>query len=323
MVRLGYVWLGFILLKKTFYFISPQGLSKLVVCGGFSRGYVVPNTCEVFDLNSASSTCKNLPDFPEKVLGAIEGLRINGNPIICGGEGTGVVSNSCYSLGNGLWVSTDSMNSARIDAAAAQLQDGRIIVTGGFDKSRTTLNTSEILTVEGWKNIVPSLSVAINAHCMVTVNATTVMVIGGTQNGPWSGKTFYYTLGEDRWTEGPELNFKRGFQRCARIRTDKASQEMSVIVAGGDNSSSYISSVEILDAGLAFTLLYCIHNLSQGWPDFFSHGPFSIIFKVLRAATSFQRVEGFKFFGKFPKMFCKKDIFGSKSQNFPQIWHFR
>ncbi len=33
-------------------------------------------------------------------------------------------------------------------------------------------------------------------------------------------------------------------------------------------------------------------KLDQGWPDFFTQGPFSISFNVLGAASSFQGVEG-------------------------------
>ncbi len=85
---------------------------------------------------------------------------------------------------------------------------------------------------------------------MVTVNSTTVMVIGGFQNGMDSGKTFYFTFGEESWTEGPELKNKRGYHSCGKIRRNKESQEMSIIVAGGyAGGSSFLSSVEILDEG--------------------------------------------------------------------------
>jgi hypothetical protein len=87
---------------------------------------------------------------------------------------------------------------------------------------------------------------------MVTVNSTTVMAIGGRQNGPYySGKTFYFTFGEQSWTEGPELKNKRHYLSCGRIRRNKESQEMSIIVVGGHagGSSSRLSSVEILDEG--------------------------------------------------------------------------
>jgi hypothetical protein len=83
---------------------------------------------------------------------------------------------------------------------------------------------------------------------MVTVNSTTVMVIGGYQNEKISGKTFYFTFGEESWTEGPELKNKRVLLSCGKIRRNKDSQEMSIIVAGGYDGS-YLSSVEILDEG--------------------------------------------------------------------------
>ena len=84
---------------------------------------------------------------------------------------------------------------------------------------------------------------------MVTVNSTTVMVIGGRQNNQYSGKTFYFTFGDESWTEGPELKNKRGYHSCGKIRRNKESQEINIIVAGGSNGSTILSSVEILDEG--------------------------------------------------------------------------
>jgi hypothetical protein len=221
-----------------------QGFSKLLICGGFDPD---TDTCEVINLSSSASTCKNPPNFPAKVWGAIGGPGFKGNPIICGGFQNDVRSNKCYSLENNEWVSSASMNSVRMYAAATQLQDGKLLVTGGWDASLSDLNSAEMLTEEGWESNIPSLPVIINGHCMVTVNSTTVMVIGGALNEKISGKTFYFTFGEESWTEGPELKKKRSYHSCGKIRRNKESQEMSIIVAGGEDGSSYLSSVEILD----------------------------------------------------------------------------
>jgi hypothetical protein len=140
------------------------------------------------------------------------------------------------------------MKSVRVYAAAAQLQDGKLLVTGGLDSSGSYLNSAEMLTEEGWESNIPSLPVTIYAHCMVTVNSTTVMVIGGSQDGQISGKTFYFTFGEESWTEGHELKNNRLYHSCGMIRKNKESQAMSIIVAGGRDGSS-LSSVEILDEG--------------------------------------------------------------------------
>ncbi len=226
-----------------------KGFSKLLICGGENTDF-----CQVINLASSASTCKNPPNFPARVFAAIGGLGFKGNPIICGGIQNYARSNKCYSLENNKWVSSTSMNSVRYFAVAAQLQDGKILVTGGLDDSYagpngTYLNSAEMLTEEGCESNIPSLPVIINAHCMVTVNSTTVMVIGGYQNNQYSGKTFYFTFGEESWTEGPELKNKRRSHSCGKIRRDKDSQEMSIIVAGGHDGSSYLSSVEILHEG--------------------------------------------------------------------------
>jgi hypothetical protein len=230
-----------------------KAFSKLLICGG-ENPYT--DTCEVINLASTASICKIPPNFPKKIYQAIGGLGFKGNPIICGGGQNHHYSNMCYSLENNEWVSSASMNSVRMFAAAAQLQDGKLLVTGGYngspfvltikDDGSTFLNSAEMLTEEGWESNIPSLPVTIRRHCMVTVNSTTVMVIGGYQNDEHSGKTFYFTFGEESWTDGPELQNKRYFHSCGRIRRNKESQEMSIIVAGG---YGYLSSVEILDEG--------------------------------------------------------------------------
>jgi hypothetical protein len=141
------------------------------------------------------------------------------------------------------------MNSVRVKTAATQLQDGKLLVAGGGLHSGSYLNSAEMLTENGWESNIPTLPVTNFAHCMVTVNSTTVVVIGGGQNGlDYSGKTFYFTFGEESWTEGPELKNKRGYHSCGKIRRNKESQKMSIIVAGGYDNS-YLSSVEILDEG--------------------------------------------------------------------------
>ncbi len=215
----------YIKVKNGFFLF--KGFSKLIVCGGYDI-----DTCEVINLESSATTCKNLPNFPATFYGAIGGLGFNENPIICGGNQNNTFSNRCYSLENNEWVSSGSMNSVSAYVGAAQLQDGTLLVTGGWN-GQESLNVTEMLTEGGWESNIPSLPVTIYAHCIVSVNSTTVMVIGGNQNDKTEGKTFYFTFGELRWTEGPALKYKRSYHSCGKIRRDEESQEMSIIVAGG------------------------------------------------------------------------------------------
>ncbi len=223
-----------------------KGFSKLLICGGYPTHY--KDTCEVINLESTTTTCKNPPNFPAKLEGAIGGIGFKGKAIICGGDQNGAYTNRCYSLENNEWVSSVSMNSARAYASAAQLQDGKILVTGGSTGGLAFSNSAEMLVEEEWESTIPSLPVTIGDHCMVTVNSTTVIAIGGFQNGQRSGKTFFFTFGEESWTEGPELKSKRACHSCGRIRRAEGSQEMSIIVAGG-LAENVLSFVEILDEG--------------------------------------------------------------------------
>jgi hypothetical protein len=88
----------------------------------------------------------------------------------------------------------------------AQLKDGNLLVIEGYDGPEYLKNT-EMLAERGWEGRVPPLPVTIAHHCMLTVNSTTVFVVGETQNGLVSGRTFYFTFGAETWTEGPELKF--------------------------------------------------------------------------------------------------------------------
>ncbi len=220
-----------------------EGFSKLLICGGYDPNI---NTCEAINLKSSTSTCKNPPNFPVIVHGAIQGIGLKENPLICGGEQNGSLSNSCYSLENNEWVSSLSMISERYAAAVAHLQDGKLLVTGGLFH-----NDAELLTDEGWERKIPSLLAITSFHCIVTVNSTTVMVIGGYQNSLVSGKTFFFTFGDRRWTNGPILKYERKAHICGKIRRDKESQDMSIIVAGGvgPGTANILSSVEILHEG--------------------------------------------------------------------------
>ncbi len=224
-----------------------KGSSKLLICGGYTNSKPT-NQCEVIDLNS-NRTCKNPPNYPTKVVGAIGGLEFKEDPIICRGSQDNSISKKCYSLENNSWVSSQNMNTARVNAAVAQLQDGKLLVTGGLDDYLSGQNSSNLLTKDGWESKIPPLPVNIIYHCMVPVNSTTIMVIGGYQNIQYySGKTFFFTFGEEIWTEGPTLENARRIHSCGKIRRDKASQKMSIIVAGGFDGSS-MSSVEILAEG--------------------------------------------------------------------------
>ncbi len=70
-----------------------------------------------------------------------------------------------------------------------------LFVTGGNSHGKS-ISTAEILTENGWEEFSPSLPVTISQHCMVLLNSTTAMVVGGQQNTIVSADT--YLISDDK-----------------------------------------------------------------------------------------------------------------------------
>ncbi len=200
-------------------------------------------------MESESTTCQNLPNFTTESVGYFGGLGFEDRATICGGRHN---SNNCYSLVDNDWVATPGMTSGRTYAAVSPSPStpAELFVTGGQDGE--DLNTAEVLTEEGWETLPQPLPVTISAHCQVLLNSTTVLVIGGRQNGNVSSANTHFFNGDSEvWTEGPPLEIARSYHSCGKIRQKSDGNELSVVVVGGtsDGSSTLLSSVEILDYG--------------------------------------------------------------------------
>jgi hypothetical protein len=70
-----------------------------------------------------------------------------------------------------------------------------LFVTGGWGSSGA-ISSAEILTENGWEEFFPSFPANIKSHCMVLLNSTTVIVVGGVQNTFVSADT--YLISDDK-----------------------------------------------------------------------------------------------------------------------------
>ena len=99
----------------------------------------------------------------------------------------------CYFYKTGSWITGPGMVYAKHLAAMTQSpftnKPQSLFVTGGIGPSGD-LSITEILTDNGREVFSPSLPVAIYRHCMVLMNSTAALVIGGLQNGLNSAQTF-------------------------------------------------------------------------------------------------------------------------------------
>jgi hypothetical protein len=157
-------------------------------------------------LASPTTTCRALPNFPKEIWNSVGGLGLEDQPLICGGF-NGQYNNGCFSLEGNKWISSTPLSSTRINAVASmcpyQINSHKILVTGGFNKVDGFLDTSEVLTDNGWQPFHLTLPTATESHCVVSLNSTTIMLIGGFEN---EKNSYYFNSDDEEWVKGKRLS---------------------------------------------------------------------------------------------------------------------
>ena len=222
-----------------------------MIVGGY-----LPNGAQdkvvIIDMESATSTCEPLTNKFGSVFGTTGLLNKDNNPIYCGGYDKlmNIASSACFIYDKFEWKNGPTLNNRRNFPAMTVSpfisdKSSLFIVGGKYDGS--PLSSAEVLTETGrWQLFTPSAPVTIHGHCLILVNQTTVMIIGGFQNDIPSANTFMIGDSQRAWTKGPVMSTGRVLQGCAKIRKDGKSHVKSIIVAGG-YLSNVLNSVEILN----------------------------------------------------------------------------
>ena len=210
--------------------ISPN-ITKLLITNGndSTTSWIV----EVVDLNSTTSICFGLPDYPLAVSGSFGGLQSNFVPLICGGG----YSNKCHQYSNKQWKETFPMNVNRsffagMAGSPYRNASHKFYVLGN--------NTSEVLTDSGWQLIGPPLPKTLSFSCLMVINETSILVVAETVlNGKqyWQ-ETFVFNSERETWSAGPVRKFATKVDGCGLVPTSNQSK-VSFIVAGSFNGIPY------------------------------------------------------------------------------------
>lgn len=131
------------------------------------------------------------------------------------------------------------------------------VVPSPIDSSTNYLLAAAGLTTKvetqsslGWKvQLSIPLPSAIYAQCMVLMNSTAAILIGGYQPSNPSNNTYIITNSTRKWSPGPPLNDARVFHTCGRILTNKTTKTYGILVVTGIDGTHGIPSVELLDQG--------------------------------------------------------------------------
>ena len=225
--------------------------SKVMVATGFTSSGS-SNSVEIVDFLSTSTQCQNFPNFPRLTTVARGELDNNGNPIVCGGFPSDDKSstNQCETFLNGSWVSCQPMTESRTEFSFIKFpvvnDSVSLFLTGSYSP---LLDSAEFLVNGKWERWSVPLPVKIGSHCMVMLNSTAFILIGGKQDDEvFSKRSHIFDITNQKWSDGPKLLTARVAPNCARIPTNNQSSEYSIIVVGGFNGMD-LSSVELLDEG--------------------------------------------------------------------------
>ena len=218
-------------------------------------GYKYESDTRVFviDLEDPSNKCKNLADVPVKVEGA-SGILFDSNPMFCGGFSDELEATcDCFTYEQSEWVSVVPMPTCRWYSGSAALvnqedHQSRFVIAGGSNYS--VLNKVEYYDGTSWHSL-PNLPTPKEQHCLVAINETVLLSIGGS---PLGNTTSFYNAELNQWLPGPELPAARYLASCTMVHWKNPVDghlDQVIVVAG----SRVTSSVD---------LLY-INDISLGW----------------------------------------------------------
>jgi hypothetical protein len=240
-------------------------MTKLLVASG--DGFL--DSVEVVNLDELNPgmTCDNLQNLPFGIEGATGQLFQGQRPIICGGYKSSELCD-CFELKGGSWVSIASLSECRHFASSSlSLQNGNgdelLIVAGGYSDFFGYKKSVEAFDGNKWSlEKVSPLPTGVGAHCMVRINESTLLSIGGYgASTGFSAQTNFYDSINNNWYAGPNLNVERSGNACGVLHwynPDTDQNEKVIVVAGGYDGSQFLSSTELL-------FLNEFETSQQGW----------------------------------------------------------
>ncbi len=177
-----------------------------------------------------------------------------GHPTLCGGYIIAVgYQSDCLQLENGSWNLIPNLSGKKSQmktvVVSSPEEDKELIIgVGGWYGEYLT--TVESFDGQSWnKNQFEDLPEPIYAHCLVKVNNTMLISIGGSNSPNATGKTNVFDVLNNKWTSGPQLINLRYRHSCGVMNWKNpatGSLEKVVVAAGGNSVGGVTASVELL-----------------------------------------------------------------------------
>ncbi len=224
------------------HFLDQPKIGTVLIATATSEN----RTTELISLSGKDKKCRKVADFPHDIYGSDGGILMLNDvryPIICGGHG-GV---ACYVLETSkrLWIRIEGRDKPRNRAASVVLADGKTLWrTGG--EYRLILKSTEFVSLDHNKPLGtpftnregPDLPIEVAYHCMVQLNSTTAMLIGGrNKKKGYRNNTYLFDITSEEklkdWVKGPDLIRARNWHSCGVLTNPGDGSHQVVVAAGG------------------------------------------------------------------------------------------
>ncbi len=222
---------------------TEVALNKVLLSTGrLDSGNPGDTRSELIDLSSKSSAGEGMAvaDYPIYVEASVGGLFSGNTPVFCGGYDLNQNRAECYTPGNQQPLT--SMSKPRDSAASVMLTVNGIEalwITGGLGVSQTVMDSTEYLSMTGWIEG-PDLPMPLYRHCMVKLDESTVILIGGsTLDVTAITHTHVYYNGSESWTNGPPLLFGKDWHVCGLVKD----QSWSIVIVTGGGETDFAADV--------------------------------------------------------------------------------
>ena len=181
-------------------------------------------------------------------------LLENGRVLIVGGSDDGDLASALsiaesYDPATGAWSVTANPNTVPVFHTATLLQDGKVLLAGGYDAPPRSLNGAELYdpSTRTWSDT-SNLDIARSGHTATLLASGTVLVVGGhdwNRRSSLAGAELYHpAIGI--WTSTTNLNTPRDGHTATLLTNGKVLVAGGFTIAGGP-SGSILNSAELYD----------------------------------------------------------------------------
>ena len=242
---------------------------QVLIAGGSDSKWNQIGTAELYD--PASGTFAFTGDLKTARTAHTATLLNNGKVLIVGGwdsNGNQIASDAAgselYDPTTGTFVSTGSLNTARDTHTATLLNNGKVLIVGGYDSNSNTVSTAELYE-PATETLTPagSLNVGRAMHTATLLNNGSVLIAGGfASDGNAVASAELYDPTTGKFTVTGSINTPR-YDGAQGTLLDNG---MVLLAGGQDNNGNTLASAELYDPATGiFTVAGSMNTTRQSF----------------------------------------------------------